>query len=77
MSSPLSPFLTLGVTILIMALYPCQSYYTPSRAETALLISAYNGLVIGAWMSFQLGILEQHPGVTEAELGHTGDTVMA
>ena len=77
MSSPLSPFLTLGLTILIIGLYPSQSYYTPSRGETALLISAYNGLVIGAWISFQLGKLQQRPDVIGLEdREDSGDTVM-
>ena len=74
LTSPLSPFLTLGVTILITHFYPSQSYYTPSRGETALLISAYNGLVIGAWSSYQLGKLE--PGAGVAGLEDTGDTVI-
>ena len=80
LSSPLSPFLTLGLTILIIGLYPSQYHYTPSRGETALLISAYNGLVIGAWISFQLGKLQQRPDVIGLEdredSGDSGDTVM-
>ena len=76
LSSPLSPFLTSGLTILAVRLYPNpgHSYNSPSRGETALLISAYNGLIIGSWISFQLGKLERGPGVTG--LQETGETVM-
>ena len=59
------------MTILITHFYPSQSYYTPSRGETALLISAYNGLLIGSWISFKLGKLEQRPITGLEETGNT------
>jgi len=75
LTSPLSPVVTCAGTILAVTFYP-QSSYSQSRGETALLVAAYNGLVIGSWISFQLGEIGMISDIRESDHSMEVSTVL-
>ena len=66
---------TCAGTILAVTFYP-QSSYSQSRGETALLVAAYNGLVIGSWISFQLGEIGMISDIRESDNSMEVSTVL-
>lgn len=61
---PLSPIVTLSLSMLAIWLYPSSGRWTPARGETTAILGSYIGVQLGYWINYQVGLLTS---VTERE----------
>ncbi|XP_047001563.1 sphingosine-1-phosphate phosphatase 2-like [Schistocerca americana] len=52
-----SPGFVMLVSILVMVFYPSSDRWTPTRGDTTIVVSVSTGILIGAWLNYQLGNL--------------------
>ncbi|XP_031617143.1 sphingosine-1-phosphate phosphatase 2-like [Contarinia nasturtii] len=63
LSSTFSPLFVIGIPILLIIYYPCSEKWTPTRGDTTTIISVGTGILMGAWLNYQLGAF-QPPEIT-------------
>ncbi|XP_023347970.1 sphingosine-1-phosphate phosphatase 1, partial [Eurytemora carolleeae] len=57
LTSAYSPFVTTGLSILAIVLYPGRDRWTPAWGDTTLIVGAHLGQHLGNWLNFQMGLL--------------------
>ncbi|XP_055386487.1 sphingosine-1-phosphate phosphatase 1-like [Condylostylus longicornis] len=50
-----SPLFLLFISIMIIVYYPISDKWTPTRGDTTTVVSVTIGILIGAWINYQLG----------------------
>ncbi|XP_060527506.1 sphingosine-1-phosphate phosphatase 1-like [Cylas formicarius] len=58
-TNPLAPFLLIVLSILMIVYYPNSGKWTPTRGDTTMVISVCVGVMIGAWLNYQTGLMTQ------------------
>lgn len=61
LTSKWSPGFVLLVSISVMVFYPSSDRWTPTRGDTTIVVSVSTGILIGAWLNYQLGNLYESP----------------
>ncbi|XP_026464204.1 sphingosine-1-phosphate phosphatase 1-like [Ctenocephalides felis] len=54
-TNPMSPLAVLLLSLLLIWKYPSADRWTPTRGDTTMTTSVYVGIVLGAWLNYQLG----------------------
>ncbi|KAH1009880.1 sphingosine-1-phosphate phosphatase 1 isoform X2 [Dendroctonus ponderosae] len=57
LTSPTSPFLLLTLSILMIFCYPNSGKWTPTRGDTTMILSVCVGVLVGAWLNYQTGLM--------------------
>ncbi|KAL1498298.1 hypothetical protein ABEB36_009117 [Hypothenemus hampei] len=59
LTNPTAPFLLLTASILMIFYYPNSEKWTPTRGDTTMILSVCVGVLIGAWLNFQTGLMSE------------------
>ncbi|KAK7791611.1 hypothetical protein R5R35_014684 [Gryllus longicercus] len=54
-----SPIFLFSIAILLVVFYPSSDRWTPTRGDTTMVVSVCVGVHVGAWMNYQVGILQE------------------
>lgn len=57
----LAPIFIISIPILLIVFYPKTEKWTPTRGDTATIISVFVGVQLGAWLNYQLGNMQVDP----------------
>ncbi|XP_050314573.1 sphingosine-1-phosphate phosphatase 1-like isoform X2 [Anthonomus grandis grandis] len=55
--SPTTPFLLVTLSILMIFYYPSTGKWTPTRGDTTMILSVSVGVISGAWLNYQTGLM--------------------
>ncbi|XP_066906115.1 sphingosine-1-phosphate phosphatase 2 [Halyomorpha halys] len=61
LTSRWSPVILLTLSICVIMFHPKDKIWTPTRGDTAMIVSVCVGIHIGAWTNFQLGQMSVSP----------------
>lgn len=57
----LAPIFIISIPIMLIVFYPKTDKWTPTRGDTATIISVFVGVQLGAWLNYQLGNMQLDP----------------
>ncbi|CAO1332999.1 unnamed protein product [Diamesa serratosioi] len=57
----LAPIFIILVPIMLIVFYPKTEKWTPTRGDTATIVSVFVGVQLGAWLNYQLGNMQLDP----------------
>ncbi|XP_066260883.1 sphingosine-1-phosphate phosphatase 2-like [Euwallacea similis] len=57
LTNPIAPILLITSSILMIIYYPNSRKWTPTRGDTTMILSVCIGVLVGAWLNYQTGLM--------------------